>query len=84
MSYGAPCEQGVSAADTMPLRDREVPGLVPDVSEVKLALKGAWWGHQRNRRQQRWKDMASCRERSQRLGDPGPMWVASIKMRFVS
>ena len=45
MSYGAPCERGVSTADTMPLQDMEVPGLVPDVSEVKLALKEAQCSH---------------------------------------
>ena len=36
MSYGAPWERGVSAADTMPQRDLEVPGLVPDVGGVEL------------------------------------------------
>ena len=36
MSYGAPCEWGVSAADTMPQHDMEVPGLVPDVGKVEL------------------------------------------------
>ena len=39
MSYGAPWEWGISAADTMPLCDMEVPGLVPDVSEIELNMK---------------------------------------------
>ena len=46
MSYGVPCEQGVVTANTMPLRDMEVPGLIPDVSEVELALKEAQQGRQ--------------------------------------
>ena len=41
MSYGAPWERGISTADTMPQRDMEVPGLVPDVSEVRLSTKEA-------------------------------------------
>ena len=41
MSYGAPCEQGVSTADTMPQQDLEVPGLVPAVDGVGLAMKEA-------------------------------------------
>ena len=40
MSYGAPCERGVGTADTMPTRDMEAPGLIPDVGEVELAPKG--------------------------------------------
>ena len=67
MSHGAPCERGVGAADTMPLRDREVPGLIPDVDEVELALKEARQGRQRDRRQRRREEAASRRERS--LGD---------------
>ena len=64
MSYGAPCERGVSAADTMPLWDMEVLGLFPDVGEVELALKEAWCGRQCGRRQRRRKAAASHRERS--------------------
>ena len=64
MSYGAPWEQGISAADTMPLCDMEVPGLVPDVSAVELDMKEAQQGHQHSRRQRRWEKKASRRERS--------------------
>ena len=64
MSYGAPCERGVGAADTMPLRDMEVPGLIPDVGEVELAPKEARRGRQRDRRQRRREETASRRERS--------------------
>ena len=64
MSYGAPCERGVSAADTMPLQEMEVPGLIPDVGEVELAPKEARRGRQRGRRQRRRKAAASRRERS--------------------
>ena len=55
MSYGDPCERGVGAADTMPLCDMEVPGLIPDVSEVELDPNEAQRGRQHGRRQQ-------CRE----------------------
>ena len=48
MSYEAPWERGVGAADTMPQRDMEVPGLVPDVGEVRLNTKEV-----RERRSQR-------------------------------
>ena len=43
MRYGAPCEQGVGEAGTMPLRDMEAPGLVPAVDGpgVGLATKEA-------------------------------------------
>ena len=64
MSYGAPCERGVGAADTMPLRDMEVPGLIPDVGEVELAPKEARRGRQRGRRKRRRAAAASRRERS--------------------
>ena len=64
MSYGAPCERGVGAADTMPLRDMEVPGLIPGVGEVELAPKEARRGRQRDRRQRRREAAASRRERS--------------------
>ena len=53
MSYGAPWERGVGAADTMPLRGMEVPGLIPDVGEVELTPKEARRGRQRDRRQRR-------------------------------
>ena len=46
----------------MPLRDMEVPGLIPDVSEVELAPKEARRGRQRNRRQRRQEETASHRE----------------------
>ena len=55
MSYGAPWEWGGSAAGTMPQRDMEAPGLVPDVSGVGLSTKkarrnchqcGQWQWHQ--------------------------------------
>ena len=51
MSYGAPCERGVGAADMMPLWDMEVPGLIPDVSKVELAPKEARQGRQCDQRQ---------------------------------
>ena len=41
MSYGAPWEQGVGAAGTMPQCDMEAPGPVPDVSEIGLNTKEA-------------------------------------------
>ena len=65
MSYGAPWERGVSTADTMPPRDMEVPGLVPDVGEVELNTKEARKRRsQRSRRQRRQEETASHRERS--------------------
>ena len=64
MSYGAPCERGVSAADMMPLQDMEVPGLIPDVGEVKLAPKEARRGCQCDRRQRHQEETALHRERS--------------------
>ena len=68
MSYGAPCEWGVSAADTMPQRDMEVPGLVPDVSGVEPNTKEAQQHcSQRGRWQRRQEEKASRQERSQCL-----------------
>ena len=65
MSYGAPCERGVGAADTMPQRDMEVPGLVPDVGGVEPNMKEARRHRsQRGRRQRRQEEKASRRERS--------------------
>ena len=64
MSDGAPCERGIGAAGTMPLRDMEVPGLIPGVGEVKLDLKEARQGRQHSRQQQRQEEKASCRGRS--------------------
>ena len=64
MSYGAPWEQGVGAAGTMPQCDMEVPELVPDVSEVELNTKEARRGRQRGQRQQHQEEKASHRERS--------------------
>ena len=52
MSYGAPLEQGVSTANLMPQCDMEVPGLVPDVSEVELNMKEAWQSHSQHSQQQ--------------------------------
>ena len=60
MSYGAPCERGVGAADTMPLRDMEVSGLIPGVGEVELAPKEARRGRQRDRRRRRRKQLWGC------------------------
>ena len=64
MSYGAPCERAVGAADTMPLRDMEVPGLIPDIGVVELVPKEARRGRQRGRRKRRREVAASRRERS--------------------
>ena len=65
MSYGAPCERGVGAADTMPQRGLEVPGLVPAVEGVGLATKEARRHHsQRARRRRRREEKSSRRERS--------------------
>ena len=65
MSYGAPWERGVGAADTIPQRDMEVPRLVPDVSEVELNMKEARRHRCRHgRRQRRREEKASCKERS--------------------
>ena len=65
MSYGAPCERGVGAADTMPQRDLEVPGLVPAVDGVGLATKEARRHYsQRARRRRRREEKSSRRERS--------------------
>ena len=65
MSYGAPWERGVGAADTMPQRDMEVPGLVPDVGEVGLNTKEARKRRsQRGRRQRRREEEASRKARS--------------------
>ena len=65
MSYGAPWEQGVGTADTMPPHDTEVPGLVPDLGEVGLNMKAARKRRsQRGRRQRRREETASRRERS--------------------
>ena len=65
MSYGAPWERGIGAADTMPQRDLEVPGLVPDVDGVGLATKEARRHHsQHARRQRRREEESSRRERS--------------------
>ena len=60
MSYGAPWEQGVSAADTVPLRAMEVPGLVPVVDGVKINIKKARRNcYQRGRRQRRREEKSS-------------------------
>ena len=65
MSYGAPWERGVSAADSMPQHDMEVPGLVPDVSEVEPVMKKARQHRsQHSRQQRRWEEKVLCRERS--------------------
>ena len=65
MSYGAPWERGISAADTMPQRNLEVPGLVPDVGGVKLNMKEARRHRcQRGRRQRRREEKASRKARS--------------------
>ena len=65
MSYGAPWEQDVGAADSMPQRDMEVPGLVPDVGGVELNTKEARRHRcQRGRRQRRREEKASRKERS--------------------
>ena len=65
MSYGAPWERGVGAADTMPQRDLEVPGLVPAVDGVGLATKEARRHHsQRERRQRRREEESLRKERS--------------------
>ena len=64
MSYRAPCERGVGTADTMPMRDMEVPGLIPVTGEAKLAPKEARRGRQRGRRKRRREAAASRRERS--------------------
>ena len=65
MSYGAPWERGVDAANTMPLRDLEVPGLVPDADGVELNTKEAQWHlYQRGRRQQRQEEKSSLKTRS--------------------
>ena len=65
MSYGAPCGRGVGAADTMPQRDLEVPGLVPAVDGVGLATKEARRHHsQREKRRRRREEESSRRERS--------------------
>ena len=69
MSYGAPCERGVGAADTMPLRDMEVPGLIPDVGAVELDPKEARRGYQRGRRQRRREETASRSRRERSLVD---------------
>ena len=74
VSYGAPCEQGVSTANTMPLCDMEEPGLIPDVSEVEVALKEAQQGHQHGQRQQCQEVAVSHRERSLVDYDPGLCW----------
>ena len=39
MSYEAPWERGVSISDTIPLRDLEAPGLVPDADGDRLGMK---------------------------------------------
>ena len=65
MSHWAPWERGVGTADSMPQRDMEVPGLVPDVGEVGLNTKEARKRRsQRGRRQRRQEETASRRERS--------------------
>ena len=63
MSYGAPWGWGVSAADTMPQCDMEVPGLVPDVSGVRLSMKKAQQHRCQHSQQQQCKEeKASCKE----------------------
>ena len=65
MSYGAPWERGVGAADTMPQRDMEVPGLVSDVGGVRLSTtKARRHRCQHGRRQRRREEKASHKERS--------------------
>ena len=62
MSYGAPWERGVSAADMMPQCDMEVPGVVPDVGEVELDMKEARRGRQCGQWQRPQEEKVSCRE----------------------
>ena len=65
MSYGAPWERGVGTADSMPQRDMEVPGLVPDVGAIGLNTKEARKRRsQRGQRQRRREETALRRERS--------------------
>ena len=65
MSYGAPWEQGVGAANMMPLHDMEAPGLVPAVNGVGLGMKEAWCHcSQCVRQQQCWEEKSLQREQS--------------------
>ena len=65
MSYGAPWERGVGAADSMPQRDMEVPGLVPNVGGVELVTKQAQRHRsQHSQRQRRREEKASRKGRS--------------------
>ena len=63
MSYGAPWEQGVGAANLMPQHDIEVPGLVPDVGGVRPNMKEAQQHHSQHSQWQ-WcqEEKVSCRE----------------------
>ena len=71
MSYGGPWERGVGTADTMPLRDMEAPGLVPDVDGDEFNTKEARrHRYQRGRRQRRREEKASGRESEKK-----PTWV---------
>ena len=70
MSYGAPCERGVGAADTISQRDMKVPGLVPDVGGVELVTNKARRHRSQHGQQQRCQEEnASRKERS--LADRG-------------
>ena len=65
MSYWAPWERGVGTADTMPLRDIKVPGLVPNVDGDELNTKKARRHHsQHSQRQWRRKEKASRKAQS--------------------
>ena len=65
MSYGAPWERSVGVSNTMPLRDLEAPGLVPDVDGSGLSVKQARrHRYQRGRRRRRREEKSSRKARS--------------------
>ena len=66
MGYGAPWERGaVDVPNTIPLRDLEVPGLVPGADGSRLSAKQARrYRCQRGRRRRRQEEKSSRKERS--------------------